>query len=198
MSNFRFEFSYQAGPSQIQVSILSLARSVALRSPSGSGKSTFIRVISGLQKTSSGEFLKASERIGYVPQDSLLIPTMTVRENLLLSPRSSLDQLSEIASHLKIEPLLDRRPRLLSGGEKQRVSIGRALMSRPELLIMDEPFAALDFNLRAEISAYLKEWSKTHNVRLILVSHDENSATDLCEEIWTIDGNKLFQQGLHP
>jgi molybdate transport system ATP-binding protein len=87
--------------------------------------------------------------------------------------------------------LLERLPRLLSGGEKQRVAIGRALLSNPEVLLLDEPFSALDKTMRLKILEYLKIWLTKKNADLILVAHDEDTAVSLCEETWSIHDNIL-------
>jgi molybdate transport system ATP-binding protein len=179
------------GSLSVKVHVESNSSSVALQAPSGSGKSTFVRTIAGLHKSAEITTIEFPRIIGYVPQDSLLIPHLSVKENLLLSPRSQASKLSEVCEELKILQLLDRKPRMLSGGEKQRVSIGRALLSHPELLILDEPFAALDFEIRDQVSAYLKEWLTKNQVNLLLITHDQVSSQFLCEEFWTIKNQCL-------
>lgn len=192
MSNFHFDFILNLGVRSIEVKINSNAKTVALMAPSGSGKSSFVRSIAGLNKNISGTTFLYPGKIGYVPQDSLLIPTMTVKENLMLSPHADPKDLEMICQRLNITELLNRYPRKLSGGERQRVSIGRALMSKPELLVLDEPFAALNFEIRESITEFIKTWITQHQVKLILITHDKMSSHHLCEEFWTIKENKLF------
>lgn len=191
---YDFNFIMSLGANDIKVDVKSSSSKVALRAPSGSGKSTFIRTIAGLNKNVVITKLECASDMGYVPQDSLLIPHLNVRENLLLSPRSDASQMNEICLELKISHLLDRMPRMLSGGEKQRVSIGRALLSRPRLLILDEPFAALDFSIRDQISLFIKNWLIKNQVDLILVTHDQTSSEFLCEEFWTINDQALYKE----
>lgn len=188
---FDFNFSMHLGVTTIAVEIQSNARAIGLRAPSGSGKSSFIRTILGLNKNFSGTKFPLLKKVGYAPQDSLLIPTMNVKSNLLLSPYAQENELAKVCEELSIGHLLQRFPRMLSGGEKQRVSIGRALLSQPQLLVLDEPFAALDYEVRDQIANFIKLWTKKNNADLILVTHDVSSSDFLCEEFWTIKNNKL-------
>jgi molybdate transport system ATP-binding protein len=192
---FHFEFDMYLGATTLTVNVKSNASLIALKAPSGSGKSSFIRIVAGLNKKFHGIKNYHQQKIGYVPQDSLLIPTLDVKSNLLLSPYADKNELADVCDNLSIGHLLHRYPRMLSGGEKQRVSIGRALLSNPQLLILDEPFAALDYEIRTSIGNYLKEWIKNKKVDLILVTHDEVSSELLCEEFWTIKDNKLSVAG---
>jgi molybdate transport system ATP-binding protein len=116
---------------------------------------------------------------------------MNVKNNLLLSPYAQENDLVQICDELAIGHLLQRYPRMLSGGEKQRVSIGRALLSQPQVLVLDEPFAALDYEIRGQIANFIKLWIKKNNADLILVTHDVSSSDFLCEEFWAIKNNKL-------
>jgi molybdate transport system ATP-binding protein len=188
---FHFQFIVPVGGLSLKVDVKSHSRYIALKAPSGSGKSSFLRALLGHNKNVTGMNLPRLNNIGYVPQDSLLIPHLSIRENLLLSPRSNSNELEDVVKNLQIGHLLERFPRLLSGGEKQRVAIGRALLSNPEVLLLDEPFSALDKTMRLKILEYLKNWLAKKNVDLILVAHDEDTALSLCEETWAIHGNLL-------
>jgi molybdate transport system ATP-binding protein len=95
---------------------------------------------------------------------------------------------------LQIEDLLGRRPRRLSGGERQRVALGRALLSKPRLLLLDEPFSALDRSLRAELSHLVSDWALDRSVPIVLVSHDEEDAKWLAEERWHLGGGSLRKE----
>jgi molybdate transport system ATP-binding protein len=185
---YNFDFVIPLGATQLNVKIKSHSHAVALSAPSGSGKTSFIRAIAGLSKKRPIDLKK---KIGYVPQDALLIPHLNVRKNLLLSPRSNPNQLSQISQALFIEDLLHRFPRTLSGGEKQRVSIARALLSRPELLLLDEPLSALDEKMKIQVIRFLKFWLTENKADLILVIHEEASAKLLCDEFWRIENNQL-------
>jgi molybdate transport system ATP-binding protein len=194
MNNLKYDldFTMTLGLRTIKVKLQSSSNAVSLQAPSGSGKSSFIRSLLGLHKKIQGKCLVSQKNIGYVPQDSLLIPTMTVTENLFLSPRAKRTHFDEITQALSISHLLERYPRMLSGGEKQRVSIGRALLSEPELLILDEPFAALDFSMRTSLATFLKAWIDKNKIDLILVTHDENSSLLMCQEFWQIQNEEII------
>ncbi len=175
----------------------------ALFGPSGSGKSTLINCIAGLLTpdagriecdgdiwfdAASGKNLPPERReIGYVFQDGRLFPHLSVRDNLLFGRRFrggsqsadgalSLDAAAEL---LGIAPLLRRMPSTLSGGEKQRVAIGRALLCRPRLLLMDEPLTALDPARRAELMDYIARIPTAWNVPVLYVTHSAEEALRL-------------------
>ena len=164
----------------------------ALFGRSGAGKTSLINVIAGLIRpdrgrvvvdgvtvvdTERGIFVPVHKRrVGYVFQDGRLFPHLTVRQNLLYGrwfapktePHVGLDAIADL---LGIAPLLDRRPAKLSGGEKQRVAIGRALLASPRLLLMDEPLAALDEARKAEILPYIERLRDESGVPIVYVSH---------------------------
>lgn len=195
--SFNFDLSIQIGNDNLKVDFKSHSSLVALSGPSGSGKTTFIKTILGLHKKFCGRFTLSSRRIGYVPQDSVLIPHLSVRKNLLLSPYAEKEKLNFICQKLEILPLLDRFPRALSGGEKQRVAIARALLMNPDLLILDEPFSALDHELRSKVISFINEWIQEHKTGLILVCHDEFSSNLLCNEVWLIRKDEIYVKEIH-
>ncbi|MFN8370690.1 MAG: ATP-binding cassette domain-containing protein [Bacteriovoracaceae bacterium] len=196
MDNFKFDFKFKVplGNNLLEVDVKSNGRLISLRAPSGSGKTTFVKTITGINKNFSEKKKLLKSRIGYVPQDSLLIPILTVKQNLLLSPYAKEHQIAEVTEALLITHLLDRRPRMLSGGERQRVAIGRALLSNPSILIMDEPFSALDEEIKNLTIAFLKQWIEKNQCDLILISHETSVTNRLCEEFWTIKNNKLIME----
>ena len=128
--------------------------------------------------------------VGWVPQDDLLFPHLSVRENLAYAgaqPRA----VSEVAELLSVEELLERRPRKLSGGERQRVALGRALLRDPTLLLLDEPFAALDRPLRAQLARTVERLTQRRQIPLVLVTHDEEDTRVLAEERWMLTDGVL-------
>jgi molybdate transport system ATP-binding protein len=183
----------------LQVSLETSARSVAIVGPSGAGKSTLLRVLAGVEHRARGEvvvdgtvWLDPSRgmvvppwerRVGWVPQEMLLFPHLSVRENMGFAGGSD-GEVEETAALLQVAHLLDRRPRRLSGGERQRVALGRALLSAPRLLLLDEPFSALDRALREQISATVRRLIVERKIPLVLVSHDDADTRLLAEERW--------------
>ena len=195
------DFSVMLGSHELTVEMATLSTSVAIVGPSGSGKSTLLRVIAGVERsargrlevggdtwldTDAGVFAPAWERgVGWVPQDDLLFPHLSVRQNLGYAGADE-PRTSEVARLLEVEHLLERRPRRLSGGERQRVALGRALLASPKLLLMDEPFAALDRTLRADVARRVRKWADDHSLPLVLVSHDDEDSSVLAEERWVL------------
>lgn len=193
MSRYDFDFTIFLGPRRVTVKLQSDAAAVSLVAPSGAGKSSFIRSILKLHQKIDGVCRIPHQRVGYVPQEAFLMPHMTVEENLLFSPRAAHSEFAEVCNALAVDHLLDRKPRLLSGGEKQRVAIARALLSTPQLLLLDEPFSALDKAMRSRVSTFLKAWIEERRIDLILVTHDEVSSALLCQETWVIEDDRLIR-----
>ncbi|WP_105436685.1 molybdenum ABC transporter ATP-binding protein [Neorhizobium sp. T25_13] len=176
----------------------------ALFGPSGSGKTSLVRVIAGLSKPDHGRLLvdgetlfdtksrifvpKHKRRFGYVFQESRLFPHLSVRQNLAygrwFAPKTTRpENFDRIVELLGIGLLLDRRPGKLSGGEKQRVAIGRALLSAPRLLLMDEPLAALDDLRKAEILPYLERLRDETSTPIVYVSHSVSEVARLADKV---------------
>ncbi|MCE9598687.1 MAG: ATP-binding cassette domain-containing protein [Spirochaetia bacterium] len=164
--------------------------SLGIIGASGSGKSTLLDAIAGIQpalRFRLDEIDLANTRIenrniGYVTQKPLLFPHMSVRRNLLYSPRAQ--KLDDVVSTLGISKLLDRMPGKLSGGESRRVALARAILSRPDLLLLDEPFAGLDETSRREAMSLLDNIRKTVSIPMILVSHAADEIIGLTD--WSI------------
>jgi molybdate transport system ATP-binding protein len=188
----------------VEARFSSSARVLALFGRSGSGKSTVVNMIAGLvapergRVVIDGETLFDSERginvpveqrgVGYVFQEGLLFPHLSVRQNLEFGAArrggaSAGVPFDQVVSLLGIEPLLGRSAPTLSGGEKQRVAIGRALLSRPRLLLMDEPLAALDTGRRSEILRLIERVRDECNVRIVYVSHSIGEVSRLADDV---------------
>ena len=178
----------------------------ALMGRSGCGKTTVMEIICGLRPILSGQIylgnlkvtlMKPAERgVGYVPQDRALFPTMRVRHQLAFSlqlrkqPVEIIsDRVKELASWLEIEHLLDRMPEGLSGGEAQRVALGRAMACRPRVLCLDEPLSALDEALHEEMCALLQRIHKETKITILHVTHSKTEARRLANQLW------LFKDG---
>ncbi len=187
------------GRHELNVSLTTNAAAVAVFGPSGAGKTTLLRILAGLETRARGCVRFAEEtwldtaagvmkapwerRVGWVPQDALLFPHLSVADNLGYSGAAS-DAVLEMAEALGVVPLVDRSPRNLSGGERQRVALGRALLSSPRLLLLDEPFSALDRPLRTEVANVVSARASEMGVPLVLVTHDEQDAALLADERW--------------
>jgi molybdate transport system ATP-binding protein len=132
-------------------------------------------------------------RVGYVTQDALLFPHLSVRSNLLFSPRAG--PLGDVPAALGIERLLDRMPRNLSGGERRRVALARAILSRPRLLLLDEPFAGLDEARRREAMSLLASLSERFRLPMLLVSHAPEEIVGLAEWAVRLEAGRVVRAG---
>jgi ABC-type sugar transport system ATPase subunit len=167
-----------------------------LMGKTGCGKTTLLEILCGLRKPTRGIVRIAGEditrvqpgarQIGYVPQDRALFPHLTVRENLAFAlhlRRWKKDEIAErvksLADRLGVTALLDRWPEHLSGGEAQRVALGRALAPRPRILCLDEPLSALDESTREEIVALLQELHQSEISTILHITHASSDARDL-------------------
>ena len=200
------EISLDLGALQLRAALATRARRIAIVGPSGAGKSTLLRVLAGLERRSSGRISCGGERwldrqagifvpphkrrVGWVPQDARLFPHRSVADNLRFAG-ASLTEATALAASFGVDHLLDRRPRHLSGGEAQRVALARALLSRPRLLLLDEPFAALDRARRERVSGVLRDMAKASNMTVILVTHDEREVSSLAEEVFEMSEGRL-------
>jgi len=187
----------------------------ALFGHSGSGKTTLLRAIAGLERVPDGRlvidgdvwqdkevFLPTHRRpLGYVFQEASLFAHLSVRANLEYGRRRSADAragdaaFEHIVALLGIGMLLDRRPERLSGGERQRVAIARALLTRPRLLLMDEPLAALDQGRKEEILPYLEQLHAELKIPLLYVSHAPDEVARLADHLVVLDAGRVLGAG---
>ncbi|WP_049291977.1 molybdenum ABC transporter ATP-binding protein ModC [Franconibacter helveticus] len=175
---------------------------------SGAGKTSLINAISGLTRPEQGRialnkrvlsdtaqniFLPPEKRrIGYVFQDARLFPHYRVRGNLKYGMAKSMaGQFDKLVALLGIEPLLERFPGSLSGGEKQRVAIGRALLTAPELLLLDEPLASLDLPRKRELLPYLQRLAREVNTPMLYVSHSLEEILHLADKVLVLDNGEV-------
>jgi molybdate transport system ATP-binding protein len=188
----------------------------ALFGPSGSGKTTCLRAIAGLERAAGGylaigenvwqdatrgHFLPTHRRpIGYVFQEASLFSHLSVRANMEFGQKRAAPavprfSLPEIAEMLAISGLLDRHPEQLSGGERQRVAIARALLGAPQILLMDEPLAALDLKRKLEILPYLERLRGELSLPIIYVSHAPDEVARLADHLVLLDAGKVVASG---
>jgi molybdate transport system ATP-binding protein len=181
---------------------------LGLFGPSGSGKTTLLESIAGIRTPDAGEVRVADRvlfssaqrinvppqerHIGYVPQDALLFPNMSVEGNILYGrgARDDRQMFTSLVGILELEPLLQRAVDRLSGGEKQRVAIARALMTRPSILLLDEPLAAVDRERRERILPYVLRIRQQMHVPLVYVTHDADEMRAIADRVLTLEGGR--------
>ena len=186
----------------------------AIVGPSGSGKTTLLRIIAGFEAPDAGQVqmggqlladgpraVPAHRRgIGYVPQDGALFPHLSVADNVGFGlPRSTPQRAQRIAELMDMVALdvamLQRRPHELSGGQQQRVALARALAQRPRLMLLDEPFSALDTGLRAATRKAVAQLLQSAGITTILVTHDQAEALSFADQVAVIRDGRLAQVG---
>ena len=185
---------------------------IGLLGPSGSGKTTILRMIAGLETPDSGDIiidgvrvndLAASKRgIGFVFQNYALFRYMTVYDNIAFGLRvqkadkKKIDErVRELIKLIGLEGLEKRYPSQLSGGQRQRVAFARALAPNPQLLLLDEPFAAIDTKVRKELRSWLREMIEKLGVTSIFVTHDQDEAIEVADEIIITNKGRIEQTG---
>jgi molybdate transport system ATP-binding protein len=194
------------------------SRVLALFGPSGSGKTTCLEAIAGLRGPSHGHIAIAgrdlysssigldlpprARGVGYVPQDALLFPHLDVRSNVLFGARRMRRPghrreftLQDVLTIVEAGSLLNRRVSALSGGERQRVALARALMSAPDVLLLDEPLAAVDLPLRRRIVASLRRIRDDLGVPVIYVTHDPGELKSVADTVIVLDEGRVVKTG---
>jgi sulfate transport system ATP-binding protein len=185
---------------------------LALLGPSGSGKTTLLRLIAGLDQPDSGSIAiggveatqahPAARGVGFVFQHYALFRHMNVFENIAFplrirkTPKSEVSvKVAELLKLIQLETLAGRYPAQLSGGQRQRVALARALASAPRVLLLDEPFGALDAVVRRDLRRWLRQLHEEMHITTIFVTHDQEEAFDLADRIVIMNGGKICQQG---
>ena len=204
------DFLVQAGIRQEAAGV------TALFGPSGAGKTSIVNMVAGLAKPDRGliringvtlfdsgkgiDLPPEKRRIGYVFQDGRLFPHLCVRRNLTygmrrLPPDENMVGLDEVVSLLGIGHLMDRRPARLSGGEKQRVAIGRALLTNPLLLLMDEPLASLDSARKQEVLPFIERLCREYSRPILYVSHSMDEILNIASHLVVLGNGAVADQG---
>jgi molybdate transport system ATP-binding protein len=187
----------------------------AIFGPSGAGKTSLLETIAGLRKPDSakisfnGQLFDDSERdyslpvrlrmLGYVPQYDSLFPHLSVQRNLLYGsnrkPKEHMLDFHHVIDFLEIGHLLDRHVHSLSRGENQRVVIARALLSSPQLLLLDEPLTSLDAKLKNAILQQLQALHREFGIPMLFVTHDPAEAIAICEDVLLLQAGKIIERG---
>ena len=184
----------------------------ALLGPSGSGKSTLLRIIAGLETPDAGDVLLAGRNatnlspqkrnVGFVFQHYAAFKHMTVAKNIAFGlevrkrPKAEVrDRVDELLSLVQLDGLGDRYPAQLSGGQRQRMGLARALAPEPEVLLLDEPFGALDARVRAELRDWLRQLHDIVHVTTVFVTHDQEEAMEVADQIAVLNNGRIEQVG---
>jgi molybdate transport system ATP-binding protein len=210
------DVSRALGAFRLSAQFQSSGRVTSLFGQSGSGKSTLVNIIAGLIQPDRGHVRadgvllfdhragvnvpSRRRRVGYVFQDGYLLPHLTVRHNLKFGlfftrPNDRYIEFDQIVDLLDLDRLLGRRPGLLSGGERKRVAIGRALLASPRLLLMDEPLAQLDSSRKSEILFYIERLRDELNIPIVYVSHSLEELTRLADTMVVMSEGRAIAVG---
>jgi sulfate transport system ATP-binding protein len=184
----------------------------ALLGPSGSGKSTLLRIVAGLETPDAGEVILSGEdatalapqkrNVGFVFQHYAAFKHMTVRDNVGFAlairkrPKAEIaDRVDELLELVRLQGFASRYPAQLSGGQRQRMALARALAAEPKVLLLDEPFGALDARVRAELRDWLRRLHEEVQVTTVFVTHDQEEALELADRVAVLNRGRLEQVG---
>ena len=213
--SLHIEVHHAVGPISLDLSLTTGSGLTALVGPSGAGKTTLLNIVAGLVRPTRGVVRIDDDvvadtarslwtpphqrRVGYVFQEPRLFPHLSVRSNLgfgrwFSRHRAPAVRFDDVVALCALEPLLARRTGRLSGGEKQRVALGRALLSQPRLLLLDEPLASVDVARREELLPYLDRLRAELRLPILYVTHTLAEVTTRAERIVTLDSGRLINE----
>lgn len=183
---------------------------LAILGSSGAGKSTLLRLIAGFEEPDQGEITLSGEvisrpgfvlvpekrKVGIVPQSAALFPHLSVAQNIAFGlSKKNPARVTELLELIEMQDFADQKPALLSGGQQQRVALARALAPKPEIVLLDEPFAALDAELRERLREDVKRILKAEGATAILVTHDQEEALSLADRVAVLRSGQIVQVG---
>lgn len=193
--------------------VISKGDCIGVFGASGSGKTTLLRAVAGLETKISGT-IKVNNKmwndteqsillpthfrnIGYVTQEAVLFPNMSIKEQLLFAKGNLTDMvlLEKLVKVLRIENLLNSCPKHLSGGQKQRVCFARAILQKPEILLLDEPFTGLDYLHTFQLVDFLKKYARSLKLTILLVSHAPKIISELTNQVWLLENGTVIEKG---
>lgn len=200
---------------QLAVEFSSDCRRIGILGASGSGKSLLLRSLAGVESADEGKIVicgrtlldteqkicekPQKRKVGYLFQNYALFPTMTVEENimagLLVSPREKRQKAAQYMEKFQLKGLEKRLPHELSGGQQQRAALARMMICEPEVILLDEPFSALDVYLRDQLQREMMEFLKEYSGTVILVSHSRDEIYRMSEEMLVMDHGRIVGRG---
>jgi molybdate transport system ATP-binding protein len=211
------DIALRLGSFDLQVRLQAAQGITVLFGPSGAGKSLTLQCVAGLVRPDAGRIVAGARalfdseagvdlpprdrRVGYVPQEYALFPHMTVAQNIAFGlgdrPQGQAREMAhEMLEIMGLSELAGRRPGALSGGQQQRVALGRALVRRPRVLLLDEPFAALDAPVRSQLRGQVRDLQRRFGVPMLFVTHDLAEASFIADQIAVLESGKTRQVGL--
>ena len=195
------EVTYELAEFTLEVTVTLSRGTTALYGPSGAGKTTLLELIAGIRKPRTGtieldgrvisDLPPRLRRVGYVPQDDALFPHLTARQNIFYGGDANAD---DVINVLEIGTLLERGVQRLSGGERKRIALARALVTRPDVLLLDEPLAGVDLALRDRVLEYLVRVRDEFPVPTVYVTHHMQEVESICEDIVVLERGRIVEQ----
>jgi molybdate transport system ATP-binding protein len=175
----------------LKIELKSDDKLIAIVGKSGSGKTTLIRCIAGLEKIDKG-YINCSSKISILFQNYALFPNMSVIKNLQFANNNP-QKIDKLIKLMELEGLEDRYPDNLSGGEKQRVALARALVTEPKVLLLDEPFSALNYELKQKLYKEIEYIKNNFDIQIVLISHDIGEVYRLADRVVELENGKIIK-----